>query len=224
MTILIHGPICFAREEVAALKRGAITQYRANAWEIDERNAGRKRTRLSSARPGDLIWTQEPFVEYTQAHGWGFDQRHPLVSVSYPGDGGPFGNAPKLRDRMRSKARLATAMRARDSRLTLEILSTAIVKLWPISADDALASGIEMTMDGARCVYRKVTRGAYANSPQHAFQKHWEDIHGADDWAANPDVIALTFRLIEGNAWEIKRQREDTLRQGEDVAAREALG
>lgn len=66
-------------------------------------------------------------------------------------------------------------------RLVLEITDVRVERLQAISEADALAEGIQPEGPDECAI---------------AFQRLWESINGADSWAANPWVWALTIRRL----------------------------
>ena len=74
------------------------------------------------------------------------------------------------------------------SRLTLEITETRIERLQDISEADALAEG----MTFPEGMY-------YGSCPRSAFAGLWRDLHGPGAWEANPEVVALTFKVHHAN-------------------------
>lgn len=79
------------------------------------------------------------------------------------------------------------------SRLTLTVTATKIDRVQSISEADATAEGI------------------YPRGPEHPFGlgatefgELWRSLHGPDSWAANPEVVALTFTVHKQNIDETK--------------------
>ena len=66
------------------------------------------------------------------------------------------------------------------SRITLEITDVRVQRLHAITEADAVAEGVS-------------TPGPFAVDH---FRDIWSAINGADSWAANPWVWALTFRRL----------------------------
>ena len=77
------------------------------------------------------------------------------------------------------------------SRLTLIVTDARAQRLQKISQEDAEAEGVEWFKPNGEqpqfCNYRD------------AFLTLWNSLHGPDAWAANPWVVALTFRVIRAN-------------------------
>lgn len=78
------------------------------------------------------------------------------------------------------------------SRLTLIVTATKIERLQEISEADAEAEGVELSGE---------IRGArfWHASHRAAFRALWSILHGPDAWDANPEVVALSFRVVRAN-------------------------
>lgn len=73
------------------------------------------------------------------------------------------------------------------SRITLEITDIRIERLQNISAEDAIAEGIQHT-------------GTFVDDPIRSFQNLIESIHGAGYWQTNPWVWVVEFKKLENLA------------------------
>ena len=72
------------------------------------------------------------------------------------------------------------------SRLTLTVTVVKIERLNDISTHDAQAEGIDVgPLSASGC--------------KNEFRQLWESLHGAGSWAANPEVVALTFTVAKQN-------------------------
>lgn len=94
------------------------------------------------------------------------------------------------------------------SRLTLIVTAKKIERLQNISYDDAIAEGC--TADFAKYLAATEdepsrfleTPDATARRlrwPQREFADLWTTLHGPDAWAANPEIVALTFTVHKTN-------------------------
>lgn len=84
------------------------------------------------------------------------------------------------------------------SRLTLFVQDMRVQRLQEISEADAIAEGvkligIEYGVPGVRETWNE------KHCAVAAFRALWESLHGAGSWAANPWVVAVTFRVARGN-------------------------
>lgn len=84
------------------------------------------------------------------------------------------------------------------SRILLEITDVRVERLQGISIEDAKAEG---AWDPDASIVAKVAEyfgeDVLAANPRKAFRMLWESINGADSWAANPFVWAVSFRRVE---------------------------
>lgn len=87
------------------------------------------------------------------------------------------------------------------SRLTLEVEAVRIEPLHNISDADALAEGVVRVRD--HCFVARGTAydrsGLCHSSPSTAYACLWSELHGADSWSENPDVVVLTFKPVVAN-------------------------
>jgi len=188
-------PIIFSAPMVQALLAGRKTMTRRLAWQ-DVKGALRDTDRISlddgmfratpwqNVKPGDRLWVRESFSgPYAWAavppSGWGWTtmQRPPIW---YWADGNPS-------DGDWTKPRPSIHMPRWASRLTLVVTDTKIEPLQAISEADATAEG---------------WKGRWPGSPPDArgwFALLWQSLHGTASWHANPEVVAIPFRVIHAN-------------------------
>lgn len=84
------------------------------------------------------------------------------------------------------------------SRITLAITEVRVQRLHDITEEDARAEGVER--DTAPCDHTRLSCeeiGCLGPTHKATFCQLWCDINGADSWAANPWVWALTFKRHE---------------------------
>jgi hypothetical protein len=79
------------------------------------------------------------------------------------------------------------------SRLTLIVEAVKTEMLQDISEEDAQAEGVAPSTSG------QWADGEPIKTYRTGFVRIWGELHGDDAWAANPEVVALTFRVIEAN-------------------------
>lgn len=175
-------PIIFSAAMVRALLAGTKTQTRRLATsplrrvEVGDRLYAREHWRVSSAQdkiaPRDL--PHELTIEFI-ADGVGyFDGKH----------------------------RQGMHMPRWASRLTLIVEGVKIEPLQAITEADAIAEGVTPIQfsTGPNFYSHDVEYGSL-NYPTatRTYQSLWDHLHGEGAWAANPDVMALTFRVERRN-------------------------
>lgn len=91
------------------------------------------------------------------------------------------------------------------SRLTLIVETVKVERLQDISEADAIAEGIEPAPP-PHPGYRHYGErdGLPGIVAVDSYKALWESLHGAGAWRANPDVVALTFRVVKENIDRIK--------------------
>lgn len=78
------------------------------------------------------------------------------------------------------------------SRLTLVVTATKIERLQDISEADA-------TAEGAEIFYGPPFDPAHAPTNRRRFELLWRHLHGPKAWDANPEVVAVSFRVHKCN-------------------------
>lgn len=213
-------PMLFSAPMVRALLDGSKTQTRRLAKVnadgckpgVITPNAGFTPRRIEDhatycpyGLPGDLIWVREMFSGPHCAEAsdgcaavppskWGRSSR-----IWFWADGNP-------QDGDWTRPRPSIHMPRWASRLTLRITDVRVQRLQEISAEDAIAEGVEgafvedgrywrnygLSDEDAACSPMLV-------SPIHSFKSLWESIYGPESWHDDPFVWALTFEAIKAN-------------------------
>lgn len=90
------------------------------------------------------------------------------------------------------------------SRLTLIVEEVRFQRLHEISEEEALAEGVEVTGREVGCPEVGSRLEAY---PREDFADLWNSLHAkpGERWADNPEIVALTFRVVRGNIDSIDR-------------------
>lgn len=136
--------------------------------------------------PGDLLYVRETWKPHSL-----YDhippRAMPQVNVFYEADGkySPSG----------SRARPGIHMPRWASRITLVVEGVRVERLQEISEDDAAAEGWPPEEERAKTGVAQI-RDAY---PIGWYAWLWDSINGAGSYAANPFVVAITFRPIFAN-------------------------
>lgn len=184
-------PVIFSKPMVLALLDGRKTMTRRLAWRPYRCSPISKEVpptlcRLTgfpgsfvyspwrNVQAGDRLWVRESIT-----------QSGALVAYMA---GGPSSHHvwPK---HWRSGSRPSIHMPRVFSRLTLIITETKIERLQAITAVDAFSEGFPPIPGHA---------GAGA-SAQEWFSALWSGLHGVESWRDNPEVVALSFRVIRAN-------------------------
>ena len=155
-------------------------------------------TSWQRVNPGDRLWVRENFRNQETRRIFSGDGARRLVCIDYDADDSrthwnlPEIDCPKiLLERGAGPSGEQTAllpclyMPRIVSRLTLTVTATKIERLQEITHEEAEAEGIkcDMSVLGFR---------------DH-FAALWDRLHGDGAWAADPEVVALTFDIRKGN-------------------------
>lgn len=208
-------PIIFSGPMVRALLAGRKTRTRRLAWSGARRNIFGVEfpSPWRKVRPGDRLWVREsvrvppPITDRLLRDG-----ADTWPAIMYDAD---------LDQQDRDwcsehawKSRPSIHMPRWASRLTLIVEATKIEPLQDISEEDVVAEGLAtLSKDAGRTwkfgiADRDGLPGRdddgwpwahWSTDHKQAFARLWDSIHGEDAWSENPDVIALTFRVIAKN-------------------------
>lgn len=178
-------PIIFSAPMVRALLEGRKTMTRRLATVLRMNrpgSAGYNRERRPVPSPwrkvavGDRLWVREACgTGGTFPPGW-----------AYRADGVEYHGERWLP---------SIHMPRRASRLTLTVTAARTERLHEIRLPDVRAEGCEVRhfwLFGAEGEERhRIARCV--------FQQLWTELHGAESWAANPEVVVLTFAVARRN-------------------------
>uniref|UniRef100_E6VFK8 ASCH domain-containing protein n=1 Tax=Rhodopseudomonas palustris (strain DX-1) TaxID=652103 RepID=E6VFK8_RHOPX len=189
-------PIIFSAPMVCALLDGRKTMTRRIAWRESKRQAGvfsdpkdreARPSPWQKVRPGDRLWVRENFARVgTTDPGFFVRQAdYPDCASQYGFDGVP---PPK---EVGYKWTPSIHMPRRLSRLTLIVTAAKIERLQAINKEDVISEGVT-ERDGFPI--KDVFAGWHE-----PFAALWCSLHGSDAWDANPEVVALSFRVVRGN-------------------------
>lgn len=142
---------------------------------------------------GDRLWVREA---WSPEHKWTGTKPRDIPNgddIWYWADGNPDAGdwtEPKLSIHMPRWA----------SRITLEVTAVRVQRLQDISAADARSEGIVVLPmqdpEDPSAWWESEPGKHQGRTPQQSYRKLWNDINGAGAWAANPWVVAVTFRRI----------------------------
>ncbi|MRN43432.1 MULTISPECIES: hypothetical protein [unclassified Brucella] len=140
--------------------------------------------------PGDRLWVREAWA--------------PLSALTHndPGaqalaDRGFYRADNGTVDGEISRWRPSIHMPRWASRLTLIVTGVKIQRLQDISEEDAIAEGVERDSDGWRDYLMPHTQ--CCTNATDSFHTLWDHINGPGAWAANPWVVAYSYRAISKN-------------------------
>lgn len=197
-------PIIFSGPMVRALLADRKTMTRRLAWRSARKgaDAGGVNDRIATpwqrVKRGDRLWVRENF-----AHVGTCDPGFLTYQATYPGDLSAFGleNVPATLKGAGYKWTPCIHMPRALSRLTLIVTATKIERLNDISEDDAKAEGAPWYVYG----HGIISDAEYALDPGYQPNKRmgfcdlWQGLHGLGSWNDNPEVVALTFRIVRAN-------------------------
>ncbi len=178
----------------------------------------------TKVKPGDRLWVRE---DWRVSNRWDAVPPSKLVprkmSVVFDAGGSianqktgtwapdrsypPAGERPSWLGRRRASMHLPRWA----SRITLLVTSTKIEPVQEISETDAIAEGMVYVDHGFRAD-GQLAEGWHHNpdqaalgsnfcfpSARAAFANLWCTLHGKQSWDDNPDVVAISFRVIKAN-------------------------
>lgn len=199
-------PILFSAPMVLALLAGRKTQTRRLAWRdkvVPMRDGGDMVTRAGPsswqrAKPGDRLWGRESYCRQisgslpTSCH-YRADGEHVVLD-----DGDGF-TATNRDGSEKSPWRPSIHMPRWASRLTLTVTDVRVQRLQEISEQDAVAEGVTMDDDPFWRPTPADPDSGGRPSCRNSFEFLWGHLHGPDAWAANPEVVALSFQCERRN-------------------------
>lgn len=189
-------PIIFSAPMVRALLAGRKTMTRRLAWAFRDVNDNHTKTASPwlNAAVGDRLWVRE---SHHALGSWDCSGKAPrFVWANFNGHEVKFDGAARSSPRSSKVAwwtRPAIHMPRSASRLTLVVTATKIERVQRISNVDAIAEGCGVNFDYE---HPERTRETF---PAERFRDLWARLHGMESWNANPEVVALTFKIYQQN-------------------------
>jgi hypothetical protein len=120
--------------------------------------------------------------------------------------GAYFRMVDQSRDKGKRISRPSIHMPRWASRLTLIVEGVKVEPLQSISAEDARDEGVDRRSSKVRQFWlfgadSEARERIYLQACPWEFEDLWNSLHTADGerWSDNPDVVALTFRVVRGN-------------------------
>lgn len=191
-------PIIFSGPMVRALLAGRKTMTRRLAS-----------SPLRKAQPGDRLWVRESLkhvasdpvtAEPCSLHCYmanipaGMDSANPYEDNYLFAEEGDVALKPRSIPSIH--------MPRWASRLTLAVTGVKVERVQDISDEDAKAEGIAWcdAFEWWHCDPNRDGAGpGHCSSPANAFLGLWLTLHGEESLAENPEVVAISFRVIKSN-------------------------
>lgn len=199
-------PIIFSAPMIRALLDGRKTMTRRLAWVEGKPKTvrGRKMTgfRRSSVwqdvQPCDRLWVRETWMPAIDAGG--SDWRY---AANYDPDG-------VVRMKQLQRWNPSIHMPRRASRITLVVEAARVERLQDISEDDAEAEGLWRGRARRHLFWNAAWECRLFEGRRHqdVFAELWGSLHGDGAWEANPEVVALTFRVVKANIDSASARKE----------------
>jgi len=177
-------PIIFSAPMVRALLEGRKTMTRRLTT-----------SPLAKSVPGARLWVRETFAIVGTC-----DPGYPIYAANWREDchARGFDNIPAEPPKWKP----SMFMWRWASRLTLIVTGTKIERLQDISAADSIAEGVQCATCEAMNKSACLRLGCFASKG--AFAELWCRIHGREAWDANPEVVAIRFRVVKANIDAVK--------------------
>jgi hypothetical protein len=128
---------------------------------------------LRNCLPGDRLWVRETHATTATAD---VEYRADFHEGSWQ-QSGPW--------------RPSIHMPRRACRLTLRVTEVRFQRLHDISEEDARAEGAPRCMTDGEGAFYETERGTH----ECGYAGLWDSLHGAESWADNPEIVAITFTV-----------------------------
>jgi hypothetical protein len=195
-------------------------KLRRRGWKVSGRDdldhrIGWPPTPWQKVKPGDRLWVREEWrvgkthetkkptelperkctIIFTAGGSMGNADGGWTPDLNYPSS--KPGTFPDWAGRRRASMHLPRW----GSRITLLVKETKIERLQSISDDDCFYEGLipygERDPDGR--IFCHPFRENEGWIGKEAFGELWKHLHGEESWDANPEVVALGFRVVNAN-------------------------
>jgi hypothetical protein len=152
--------------------------------------------KCTHGKPGDRLWVRE--THYVAGRAQGNEAYELLINYRAGGEGKwvPVSKSEYYSCYDKGDGdKPSIHMKRAYSRLLLEILSVRVERLNEISEADAIAEGVERVAEAWRDYrYDDLSQ----STAKASFNTLWQSINGFDNWAANPWVWCIEFKIVEG--------------------------
>lgn len=151
--------------------------------------------RCPYGQPGDRLWVREAFMDLlgTGVEHYNLDRRRQRYAFAADCPAGSYSD--EARKDYGLKWKPSIHMPRAACRLVLEVARMRVERLQAINHMDALAEGVGLNPSAADV---RMPLRAGESLPRAMFRALWEQINGAEAWAANPWVWVVEFRA-QGN-------------------------
>jgi hypothetical protein len=216
-------PALFQPEMVYGIDQGRKTATRRLAWNVCKLCGTKGGTCKGPHAPsswqkvksGDRLWVREQHWRWgmwiPKGDGITFEV-HPAAMGNIAFGKEPPGRRGLTADKKPGwHKRPSIYMPREHSRFTLPVTATKIEPLWNISERDAMAEGVELESADPPFYYvpgilpHDITavgveeRSDLMPHAVQCFRKLWIHINGRQAWESNPEVVAVSFRVIKAN-------------------------
>lgn len=195
-------PILFSAPMIQAILEGRKTQTRrilspqpdiVQQGIIGPLNSAGNLLVCKHGQPNDRLWVREThYIVYAQGN-----KNNHAIEIDYKAD-------PNYTRRMcPQKWSPSIHMPRWASRILLQVKATSVERLQDISANDAIAEGIEYADSILGRRWRCYTKpdswypDGKDTAPIHSFQSLWNSINGDFAWNDNPWVWKIEFNVLE---------------------------
>lgn len=200
-------PIIFSAPMVRALLEGRKTMTRRLAWRYWTDSVGCPRhssTIWQRVKPGDRFWVKENFYRTDDGDNecavYAADTQEVARHINEIGQIAARHGLGVAWQKPHLRLRPSIHMPRWASRLTLIVTAAKVEPLQDISESDAIREGL---INNGDHTYPLWTAGEgfkeHLEFPRAAFEELWVRLHGAQSWASNPEVVALTFTVHHSN-------------------------
>lgn len=141
-------------------------------------------SRWQRVRPGDRLWVREA-LNWSK-RGWVYKADGALIQMNH--DDPRVAQMVAWAHHKEQEYAPSIHMPRWASRLTMVVTASKIEPVYDISDDDIRAEGIIET----------------DTSWLNAWRQLWESIHGPKHWDSNTDVVAISFKVHQGNIDRLK--------------------
>ena len=193
-----------ARPVGSSLGRAERAEIQSKGFKLEQRGThwyASRRSPWQKVKVGDRLWVREQHWRWGQWE-FGDDEWHFRVVPATLGDIF-FGAEPAGRLGYRSQTspawhkRPSIFMPREHSRFTLIVTAVKMEPVQSISEEDARMEGVKAMRAGIGA------DGGPVETYRTGLVNIWRKINGEASWLSNPEVVAVTFRVIKANIGDV---------------------